>query len=102
MRSFISWLTLSREGVTSKVIAKLLQRNYDRTRDFRKSVMAALSNLKGKYFFIGIFGSDSEAGQILLLFSVTGLDMVFVLFWNLLEDSIQSNIRFRAQQLMNT
>ncbi len=48
---FHQLVTLSREGVTSKVIAKLLQRNYDRTRDFRKSVMAALSNLKGKVFF---------------------------------------------------
>ncbi|MCL5068497.1 MAG: glutamine--fructose-6-phosphate transaminase (isomerizing) [Thaumarchaeota archaeon] len=38
----------------SEVIANLLQRNYDLTHDFKKSMIATLSQLKGKYAFIAI------------------------------------------------
>ncbi len=38
----------------SEVIANLLQRNYDVTRDFKKSMIATLSQLKGKFAFIAI------------------------------------------------
>ncbi len=43
-----------RSETDSEVIANLLQRNYDTTRDFKKSMITTLSQLKGKYAFIAI------------------------------------------------
>lgn len=38
----------------SEVIANLLQRNYDITRDFKKAMISTVSQLKGKFAFIAI------------------------------------------------
>ena len=45
----------------SEVIANLLQRNYDRARDFKKSMMATVSQLKGNYAFIAISNDGNLA-----------------------------------------
>jgi glutamine---fructose-6-phosphate transaminase (isomerizing) len=45
----------------SEVIANLLQRNYSRTKDVRESMMATLSQLKGKYAFVAIFKDGTLA-----------------------------------------
>ncbi len=44
---------------------------------------------------------SKSAGQ-LFYFPLSGPDMIIKLVWNLLENSVRSNIRSRAQILTNT
>ena len=59
--------TLTSQGYTfrsdtdSEVIANLLQREFERTRNIKNAMMSTLSQLNGKYAFIAIFADGSVA-----------------------------------------
>jgi glucosamine--fructose-6-phosphate aminotransferase (isomerizing) len=50
-----------RSETDSEVIANLLQEGFDQTRDIKKSIMYAVSKLKGTYAFIAMFGDGTLA-----------------------------------------